>query len=85
MYDKELIIFSIIICLITGISILVFNHLNEYKRIERWFYYYNKYYYILVNLCYYLLLISFIFNARYIVYSLIAYIMHKKFNIKMSI
>ena len=83
--NKELLVISAAICTFTGASMLAFNHVNQYKRVERWFYYYNKYYYVLVNLCYYLLLISFIFNARYLVYAGIAYVMHKRFKIKMSI
>lgn len=76
-------ILSGVLAVICGICLIIFYFNNKYKRIERWYYYHNKYLYILLELCYYLLFISFVFNARYIVYEVIKYIIRKNFGIKL--
>jgi hypothetical protein len=68
-----------------GISLLIFMHFNKYKRVERWFYYHNKHLYILLELCYYLLFISFVFNARYLAYEAIGFMMLRFYGIKMKL
>jgi hypothetical protein len=68
-----------------GIVLLLFLRVNEYKRVERWFYYHDKYMYILLEFCYYILFISFVFNARFLAYELIALFLWKFYRIKMKI
>jgi hypothetical protein len=82
----ETIIFSsIFIILVTGITILVFNHYNEYKRIERFFYNHNKYMYIVLEFTYYILFISMVFNIRFIAYEVIKHLSLKHLKIKLPI
>lgn len=71
---------SAIIVVTSGLSMLVFLHYNRYKRVERFFYFHNKYLYILLQLCYYLLFISFVFNSRFIVYEVAKYIIYINFH-----
>lgn len=70
---------SAAIAITSGLSMLVFMHYNRYKRVERFFYFHNKFLYILLQLCYYLLFISMVFNARYIVYEVAKYVIYIAF------
>lgn len=72
---------SLIIAGICGISLLIFMHYNRYKRVERFYYYHDKYLYILLELVYYLLFISFVFNARFLVFETIKTLLRQRFNI----
>lgn len=67
-------IVSVIIVIISSISLLMFHHVNKYKQVDRFFYYDNKYLYILLQLCYYLVFLSFVLNSRFLVYELIMYV-----------
>lgn len=71
------------LAVVCGVCLVVFYFQNKYKRIERWYYDHNKYLYILLELCYYLLFISFVFNARYLVYEFIKYLVKRNFGIKL--
>lgn len=76
-------ILALVLAAVSGVCLLIFYFQNKYKRIERWYYYQNKYLYILLELCYYLLFISFVFNARYMVYEIIKHLIRKKFGIRL--
>ena len=76
-------ILALVLASICGICLIVFYFQNKYKRIERWYYYHNKYLYILLELCYYLIFISFVFNARYMAYEIIKHFIRKKFGIRL--
>jgi uncharacterized membrane protein HdeD (DUF308 family) len=76
-------ILALVLAAISGVCLIVFYFQNKYKRIERWYYYQNKYLYILLELCYYLLFISFVFNARFMVYEIIKLLIRKKFGIRL--
>ncbi len=76
---------NICIIVICGFTLLTFSHYNEYKRIERHFFLTNKYMYIILEICYYLLFISFVYNSRYIVYKMIKFVIHKYYKIKINL
>lgn len=79
------IIVSLIIIFISGVTLLSFAHLNKYKKVERYYYYHNKYLYILLELVYYLLFISLVFNARFLAYEAIKYFIYIRYKIKIKI
>jgi hypothetical protein len=81
----ESIIPSICIIVICGFTLLIFSHYNEYKRVERHFFMTNKYLYIVLEICYYLLFISFVYNSRYLVYQLIKHLFQKYYKIKINL
>lgn len=75
-------IFIVVVC---GITLLIFSKYNEYKRVERHFFTTNKYLYIVLEICYYLLFISFVYNARYLAYQGIKHLVHKYYKIKIDL
>ncbi len=79
------IIVAFIIIFISGVTLLTFVHINKYKKVERYYYYHDKYLYILLELVYYLLFISFVFNTRYIIYEAIKYFIYVRYKIKIKL
>lgn len=75
----------IFISIVSGITLLVFTEYNEYKRVERHFYKTDKILYILLEICYYLTFISFVYNSRYLAYQAIKYIIEKYYKIKIKL
>lgn len=65
---------SLFISIVSGITLLVFYHANHYKRMERYFYHTNKYLYITIEVTYYILFISFVYNTRFIAFEFFMYV-----------
>lgn len=75
----------IFIAITCGITLLIFSKYNEYKRVERHFYKTDKFLYIILEICYYLVFISFVYNTRYLVYQAIKHYIHKYYKIKINL
>lgn len=61
--------YSIFIIIFASIPIIVYSFLNEYDKITRWYYKNNKHCYILLQFSYWILMISLVLNARFLIYS----------------
>lgn len=81
---EQIVYMSFFIVCVTAITLLIFNHYNKYKRLERYLYENKKEYYVISQICYYIIFISMVFNARYLVYQLIAFLLFKYYKIKMN-
>lgn len=68
---------SIIIIVVCSVALLMYHHVNRYKRMDRFFYENNQWLYILLQFCYWLLFVSFVLNLRYIAYVVFAFIVWK--------
>lgn len=75
---------SVFIIVFCGITLLIFHHYNKYKRLERYLHDNKKALYILCELCYYLVFVSLVFNARFIAYKLISFLIYKYYKIKIT-
>lgn len=76
---------SLFITVICATTLLVFNHYNHYKNIERWYFRHHRWLYILLEIAYYLLIISLVFNGRYLAYMLIEAGIQYKFGTKINL
>ncbi len=76
---------SIFIIIFAGIPIIIYSILNEYDKIARWYYKNNKHYYILLQLSYWILMISMVLNVRFVVYTGIEFLTEKILKQKINI
>lgn len=51
------------------VVLLYFNYKNDYKRIERYYFKENRKLYYMLRAAHFILLVSIIMNARYVLYS----------------
>lgn len=65
-------LYCLLIGLSSGIILLYFYFHNKNRRIERYLIKHKKEYYIILELCYFILLLSFIYNVRFVVYDFVA-------------
>ena len=76
---------NLFIALLSVIPVIVFNYYNQYRSIERWYYRTDKKKYLLMQICYYILILSAIFNARFLAYKGIEYGLKRFFKIDYKI
>lgn len=74
-----------VIVVICSITLVVHYHVNHYKRMDRFYYENNKWLYILSQLCYYIVFVAFVLNARYLVYITIEWLALKQFGITIDL
>lgn len=61
---KQVLINSFIIVSVNGITLLLYNYINPNKDIERFYHQNNRTKYYLLYLCYSIIMISFAWNIR---------------------
>jgi hypothetical protein len=76
---------SLFITVVCATTLLVFNHYNQYKNIERWYFRRHRWLYILLEIAYYLLVISLVFNGRFLVYTLIEAGIKYKYGLRINL
>jgi hypothetical protein len=74
---KLLVLSSLVIVIVSSITLLVYHHVNKFKRMDRFYYENNKWLYIVTQLCYWIVFVSFILNARFIAYIIIEFIVFR--------
>lgn len=69
---------SFLSILLAAIALIAFAKINEYKRVERFYYNHNQALYLLLTLSYYVLYISLVINGRFLVIELFKLVFTKK-------
>ena len=77
-----LVLSSVVIVIVCSITLLVYHHVNKYKRMDRFYYENHKWMYIVAQLCYWIVFVSFVLNTRHIAYVILEWFFKSKFGIE---
>lgn len=82
---QALVLSSIIVVIVCSVTLVVYHHYNRFKRMDRYYYENHRWTYVLSQLCYYIVFVSCILNARYLAYKLFSVLMWRYFGVEIKV